>query len=361
MSRTSPLPPGLNLNDDHDAKRRRSDLSPSMRDHDEQNRLRWLAQSRNASFPISNNSAPMSRSSSDYNDSRMMHPPAPPNARGSVSQQDPLDRRPSGASRQLSLVSGPLSRSFADLSATEKEKERERERQGSISTSNEMRPPLHTPPAGSRSATLSVAEIQSQREHTATPPESSRANTMPPAPGSPRVQQQRTSLSDLIRSQSGDGPSMQAQPSRPDFRLGRPSLSEPGWYDSRRSSGSSTHSNSTPTSSNTIGLRMEDGRQRPYHPAMMHPAGGDSMSGMDMLAESARRISEEDEYRRSGPGRMAENRSVSPRPGNTGPKYQCSFCTKVFSRPSSLRIHTHSRKSYSLLVSRVNADICRYR
>jgi hypothetical protein len=76
------------------------------------------------------------------------------------------------------------------------------------------------------------------------------------------------------------------------------------------------------------------------------------MSGMDVLAESARRVSEQeqDDYRRATshvyPG---EDREESPRPGQAGPKYQCAYCTKTFSRPSSLRIHTYSRESNSPL------------
>ena len=344
-SRASPILHNLQI-DDHDAKRRRSDQSPIVRDNDEQNRMRWLAQSRNASYPIANNSG-----SSSQNDSRMMHPPSAPNARGSISHHDsfPFDRRPSAANRTLSLVYGPLSRSFAEMSATERDKERER--QGSMSGSNEMPPPYGAPGPDRRGSSMSIADIQKQRAHTATPPERFRAQTNPSGSHSPHLQHSRSSLSELIKAQSGDG----APPTANRFEthpLEKSSLSEPGstaWLPSRRSSASSTRSNSTPGM--TVNLNSDDGYPRhQYYPAVRPPAnqapgpGGDSMSGMDMLAESARRVSEQDDYRR-GSG-YPDDRDDSPKPGQVGPKYQCAYCTKTFSRPSSLRIHTYSRTSF---------------
>jgi hypothetical protein len=352
-SRASPIPLNLQITDDHDAKRRRSDQSPIVRDHDEQNRLRWLAQSRNASYPIAKTANSGTSGPSSQGDSRMMHPPAAPNAaRGSISHHDsfPFDRRPSPATRALSLVSGSLSRSFAEMTATEREKERER--QGSLSSPNDMPPPYG---ADRRGSSMSIAEIQKQRANTATPPEIFRAQTNPPGPLSPHRQNSRSSLSELIKAQSGDGAPTSSSRFET-YPLEKSSLSEPGpaaWLPSRRSSASSTRSNSTPGV--TVNLNNDDGFARhPYYPAARPPgpgpALGDSMSGMDMLAESARRVSEQDEYRRvSGYPHQLEERDESPKPGQVGPKYQCAYCTKTFSRPSSLRIHTYSRKSTSFL------------
>jgi hypothetical protein len=305
-----------------------------------------MGQSRNASLPTPNTgSGTASGSSSPRHELRMMHPPAAPNAgmpRGSVSYNDalPQDRRPSAVPRALSLVSGPLSRSFADLSANERDRERERERQGS--TSSEMLPPG----PDRRSSSLSISELQRQRAHTATPPERFRSQTNTPGPNSPRSQHHRSSLSDLIKAQSGDN--VNAVTGRYDS-LQPPTEAGPGgWPLSRRSSTSSTRSASA-TPGMTVNLNSDDGYSQPRpHPyphtgSHSHSHTHDSMSGMDVLAESARRVSEEEEHRRGV--NFPDDLEDSPRPGQVGPKYQCAYCTKTFSRPSSLRIHTYSRKS----------------
>jgi len=355
--RASPIPPNIQIVDDHDAKRRRSDQSPVVRDLDEQNRLRWAAQSRNASFPIT---ASMSGLSAQQHESRLMHPPSAPVSRGSISHHDsfPFDRRPSASSRTLSLVSGPLAQSFADMSATEREKERERQGSISGSTPSHMLPPYSAPPGTDRrGSSLSVTEIQQQRSHTATPPERFRAQTNPPNPNSPRSQNHRSSLSEMIKAQSGDGAPVPANRYET-HPMEKASFSEPGagWQPSRRSSSSSTRSASTPGM--TVTLNSDDGHpphygHRQYYPAQPPPGPGDSMSGMDVLAESARRVSEQeqDDYRRATTHAYSgEDRDESPKPGQAGPKYQCAYCTKTFSRPSSLRIHTYSRKSTSCTV-----------
>ncbi len=74
-----------------------------------------------------------------------------------------------------------------------------------------------------------------------------------------------------------------------------------------------------------------------------------AMSGMEILAESARRLSEEE---RKVDG--VESRDPSPSKagaGAGGPKYLCAFCAKTFSRPSSLRIHTYSREFNLVILS----------
>jgi hypothetical protein len=61
----------------------------------------------------------------------------------------------------------------------------------------------------------------------------------------------------------------------------------------------------------------------------------EGMRGMEVLAESAqqRLAAEDEEERDESPGRAG------------GPRYECAYCAKTFSRPSSLRIHIYSRES----------------
>jgi hypothetical protein len=75
------------------------------------------------------------------------------------------------------------------------------------------------------------------------------------------------------------------------------------------------------------------------------PKADPGMRGMEVLAESARRVA--DAERKDS----REDRELSPTKSNnnassTGPKYTCQFCAKTFSRPSSLRIHTYSRELF---------------
>jgi hypothetical protein len=65
--------------------------------------------------------------------------------------------------------------------------------------------------------------------------------------------------------------------------------------------------------------------------------GDPGMRGMEVLAESARRVSESNEDKDELNGEAGGSL--------VGPKYTCAFCAKTFSRPSSLRIHTYSRES----------------
>jgi hypothetical protein len=79
------------------------------------------------------------------------------------------------------------------------------------------------------------------------------------------------------------------------------------------------------------------------------------LEAMEVLAESATRVSEAEEADMDGDGDAEEadqEKEVggSSGQGSTGgPKYICVHCQKLFSRPSSLRIHTYSRKSSSSL------------
>jgi hypothetical protein len=63
---------------------------------------------------------------------------------------------------------------------------------------------------------------------------------------------------------------------------------------------------------------------------------------MDVLAESARRVSEAE-----AEADAEEKEGEDDKSGAAGPKYSCAYCLKTFSRPSSLRIHTYSRKFLS--------------
>jgi len=86
-----------------------------------------------------------------------------------------------------------------------------------------------------------------------------------------------------------------------------------------------------PTEARNLGL--EDGD--------VDMKGDPSMRGMEMLAEFAQRVAEEERK-----GRTSEERDPSPGKGGVGPKYTCAYCAKTFSRPSSLRIHTYSREQH---------------
>lgn len=129
--------------DEHDAKRRRSDGPLVTRDTEENARLRWQAQTRTPSAPsesfqhnrvINLNTPRLAVGRMSISTSLGGQPPSPYS-----DSATPVDRRPSAVSRSLSLVSGPLANSFANLSASERERERERERQQSFS--HDMPPP----------------------------------------------------------------------------------------------------------------------------------------------------------------------------------------------------------------------------
>lgn len=305
-----------------------------------------------------------------------MNPPAHPTAamsRQSRSQQDHTyyDRRPSAVPRTLSSVSGTLTSSFAELSSNERDRERDRQR--STSHPRDMPPPFPSPLGMDRERRFSAlqsnnsgehhthnhlssspAEIQRMRHHTATPPEPYWASSYSSETEMVRPNIQRTarsSLSEMIMAQSGDDRNMsQGRPGVPQHMESHAhsGVTYSGWHPTRRSSESSTQSASTPGVSVTLNSddghtpiaqhrrEFRDDRDRPSNP----------MGGMDVLAESARRVSEEETRRGSGMMMDDRNREDSPKGGGGpgGPKYQCAYCTKTFSRPSSLRIHTYSRE-----------------
>lgn len=380
--------------DEQDGKRRRSDQPRSTTDMDEQTRMKWAAQSRNASFPTASSDGASTHSSPIMGS---MHPPAQPTAamsRQSRSQQDHVyyDRRPSAVPRSMSSVSGTLTSSFAELSSNERDRERDRQR--SSSHPNDMPPPFPSPLGIDRERRFSAlqnsnageyhnhtlgsspGEIQRMRHHTATPPEPHRASSYSSDTEMvrPNIQRAaRSSLSEMIMAQSGDDRNMSSQgrlsiPTHLQHGSGGPEIG--GWHPTRRSSNSSTQSTSAPGVSVT--LDSDDG----HTPVAQHRhefrdrdgrrgerERSNPMGGMDVLAESARRVSEEETRRVNGIMMGDHDREGSPKGGGPGgPKYQCAYCTKTFSRPSSLRIHTYSRESTHCPSTRfvVLADITRH-
>jgi hypothetical protein len=334
------------MSEDHDAKRRRSDQPASMRDPEEAARLRWQAQNRNASYPASGSMAgnglrslihpphgsyPRSVSINDGT----AYPPPPPTHDDSM--------RPPVIGRNGS-VGTQLARSFADLSAAE------RSARNSVSRSPSMAPPPAPGSADRRQSTLANGPLtrstplyEGDRRQSGNPYDASRqAHTQPPSPDRHNGMRQ-AGISDLyndtVSAPSTAGGNYPTDMSKPNTADSMP------W--SRRTSGaetaaSSVHLNSDSEGSTAKGSRGKkrsiDGAGPSEESIDENGVSESGMGGMDVLAESAERA-----------GAAAEDgiaeRDPSPPRNGTGPKYTCSFCQKTFSRPSSLRIHTYSRKS----------------
>ncbi|WVQ77215.1 hypothetical protein IAR50_006898 [Cryptococcus sp. DSM 104548] len=436
------------LQDEHDTKRRRSDGPlPSVVDNEEHARLKWQAQSRNASFPSaspSGSSGPTTPTNWQGRASASLQPaPAPVGgaggagvsaamSRSSLSGRSgsdggvspPLSRRTSPRSRNGSLVSGQLASHFADLSANSP--------RGSLSApssaaerrlsvhpppflgterrASSLLRPLSTPdsekPLGS-SLALSIPNISrpsSAASEALLRPSHTQPSTPAPAPA-PESEVRRSSLSDMIRAQSGDDvamkegkylaersplsdPVLRTSPQSVFLPLPVPS-GEGGVGGGRRES---TESISSGTANPGISLDAERtfsgrGKKRSVEerddPMSMSAdsavsgsgsgsgSGDPGMRGMEVLAEEALRAAQEEEGKRASNGEasgsgeeeegdedMEEERdSPGKAPGSLGlgsgagvgggsgmggPKYTCSYCAKSFSRPSSLKIHTHS-------------------
>jgi hypothetical protein len=369
--------------DEHDNKRRRSDQPRSAYDAEEAARLRWQAQSRNASFPVSGSIS----AGSSVGLRGLLHPHSAASAamsRGSVSASGGMTpispnmetRRPSAAPRSASVVGGQLAQSFADLSARDRN-----------SPMMEMPPPsLHGPPPDRRSsmfpsddarsmpgplphmsmtppppqpmgesASMSAMSSATSRPPSTGPEPLRRGSlTRPPTPEPPRSVPRRSSLTEIIRAKSGDVDTLATLRSREAIVMDKSSLSEPGGlapWPARRESAESIKSapgislNSDGEGGGAGGASSMRGRKRPSddRPHLdqdVEMAGDPGMRGMEVLAESARRVAEEE---RKTVG--SEDREGSPGKG-PGPKYTCAYCAKTFSRPSSLRIHTYSRESF---------------
>jgi hypothetical protein len=372
--------------DEHDNKRRRSDQPRSAYDAEEAARLRWQAQSRNASFPVSGSMS----AGSGVGLRGLLHPHSAASAamsRGSVSASGGMTpispvvetRRPSAAPRSASVVGGQLAQSFADLSARDRN-----------SPMMEMPPPsLHGQPPDRRSSMFPLEDARSMPgplpHMSMTPPppqpigESASMSAMssatsrppstgpeplrrgsltrPPTPEPPRSVPRRSSLTEIIRAKSGDVDTLATLRSREAIAMDKSSLSEPGGlapWPARRESAESIKSapgislNSDGEGGGAGGAASMRGRKRPSDDRShldedVEMAGDPGMRGMEVLAESARRVAEEE---RKTVG--SEEREGSPGKG-PGPKYTCAYCAKTFSRPSSLRIHTYSRECVASL------------
>lgn len=352
-SRSQSFP--LSLIDEPDAKRRRSDFPISTKDPEEMARLKWQSQSRNASFP-------------NVNPGSNIRPSLSMSARASISGapiSPPLEHGGAYAfnRRELSVpsrspsFSGQLSRSFADLSATER---------------GDMLPPMTTQAPQVPDRRPSMLRPPSFEDKPLSPSGLRSSPVQVPPPDS-RISRQSTpdrahsSLTEQIMANSGDDVAMangryhlpvsisDAPPSS--IPMLKSSLSEPNqvtpgtW--GRRGSNESVRS-VPPISLNSdnegLGSSISIRRQRVLPSRDGDDKNTDPMRGMEILAESAKRaaaFAQEEGKRNVG----SEEREVTPEgmdgmvivPGAAGPKYRCAYCAKTFSRPSSLRIHTYSR------------------
>lgn len=360
-----------------DFKRRRSDLAPIAPDADETARLKWQAQSRNASFPATISGGAAGNSSGGGGLRSMLYPPPAPSShimRGSISggtamaspmsPDSPYDYH---ASSRSSPMTGPLARSFADLAAGER------------SPPSEAPTPLRARSPTDRRPSLFSQHLSSESVHQLnsrdTPPAASAAAqggqrlslTRPPSPEPAAPAPRRSSLAELIMAKSGDNVTM-GQGGR-FFHPLSSSSDHPNDRDvpyiGRRESTESIMSNvsasfGTQLSAEPDQLPPAGGRRAalvaPPLPGARRPSfdpvsedeleskGDPGMRGMEVLAESARRVADaerKDSMEEDQPGGTSPAKTT----GGTGPKYPCQYCKKAFTRPSSLRIHTYSRES----------------
>ncbi|ODN79952.1 hypothetical protein L202_03828 [Cryptococcus amylolentus CBS 6039] len=385
------------LFDEHDQKRRRSDGPPPAADNEELARLKWQAQSRNASFPSASPSGSSGPTTPTNWPSRAsLHPPSAPYAgvsaamsRGSLSGMSggegvspPVSRRASPRSRNGSLVSGQLAKHFADLSADSP--------RGSLSAPSapERRLSVH-PPAflGTERRASSLLRPLSTPDSEKPLPSSSLiipAISRPSSAASDRLRRQsntqpstpdgevrRSSLSDMIKAQSGDDVAMKegkylaekSPLSEPILAAPSPLRASPQSVFLPVPSGRRESTESISSYTAHLAISQDDDRtlsgrgkkrsveEREDVMSVGESSGSGSgdpgMRGMEVLAEEALRAAQEEEGKRSGEeeDEMDEERDSpgkGPGSGVAGPKYVCSYCAKSFSRPSSLKIHTHS-------------------
>ena len=446
------------LDEEPDFKRRRSDLAPTLPDADEIARLKWQAQSRNASFPASGS---ISGASSLRT---MLYPPPSTSSRGSISGLSGMSGRPLVGSplspriespfdvhvnsSRSSPMTGPLGRSFAELTTQEHSPleagtptrgrspvERRPSMYSRSSLSNESVPQL--PPsltasasqtrresvvAGSGAAPREPApQSEQQQQSSAAAQHKHQAQrislTRPPSPeSSSKPAFRRSSLAELIMANSGDdvamasgrftsaaGPGSQHHsPPASSLFLRRESTESihsvtslppavmlsgsVGGMDSAPSFsglpfGTDHDQNGAPVprDQRNAGAMVPPPPPQPPHGAhdprrpfkmdedeIAGPKGDPGMRGMEVLAESARRVADAErkdsvDDREMSPSKSAQTQPSPSAPSagsaaagqqtpaaattnssGTGPKYTCAFCAKTFSRPSSLRIHTYS-------------------
>jgi hypothetical protein len=318
------------LDDEPDFKRRRSDLAPTLPDADEVARLKWQAQSRNASFPASGSMSAGSGLRS------MLYPPLSSSSRGSFSGtllgsplspsvESPLDY----SSPRGSPMTGPLARSFAELRASERSPGEGGPSRGRSPV--ERRPSLFL--QRSNDSVPPLRDLQGPPSGPETPQRLSL--TRPPSPEPQSNGVRRASLAELIKARSGDDIAMAKGYFTQSSPVAPPEQHGPTWL-TRRESDESTHSaaSDAPPRDLRNAAVYEGRRDDDEEPIKFDPG----MRGMEVLAaESARRVADErNDHDEPAP---------SPtKPSASGPKYTCTFCAKTFSRPSSLRIHTYSRK-----------------
>ncbi|BEI91899.1 uncharacterized protein CcaverHIS019_0407190 [Cutaneotrichosporon cavernicola] len=331
-----------------DYKRRRSDLPPIPPDADETARLKWQAQSRNASYPATLSGSASGSGGGGGGLRGMLYPP--PTMRGSISGT-PLTSRMSPdlmfdhhASSRSSPMTGPLSSKFADLHAGERS------------------PPSEAPtPLRARSPTDRRLSLFPRPENTPGGPPHPSAQpgqrlslTGPPSPEPTAPAPRRSSLAEQIMVQSGDA--TLAQSGRL-FNHDTPHDRDVP-YIARRES---TESNISATFANHLIQEPESvapvrdrraalvaplpGARRPSFGLVSEDEpetkGDPGMRGMEVLAESARRVADA-ERKDSMEDDQPAGSPAKPSGGPTGPKYPCQYCKKAFTRPSSLRIHTYS-------------------
>lgn len=366
-----------------DYKRRRSDLAPIPADADETARLKWQAQSRNASFPVTLSGGATGGNSGGGLRSMLYPPPAPSShlMRGSISgtplaspmsPDSPFDYH---ASSRSSPMTGPLARSFADLAASEHSPPSEAPTPLRARSPTDRRPsmfPRHT--LSSESVTqLSNREtppaVLAPSSYPAGEPGQRLSLTRPPSPEPAAPEPRRSSLAELIMAKSGDNVTM-----APGGRFFHPlsSDSHPNDRDvpyiGRRESTESIMSNISASFVNHLSSESDSvapardrraalvapplpasGTRRPSFCPVSEDEpesqGDPGMRGMEVLAESARRVADAERRDSVEEDQPSGNSPAKPSGGSTGPKYPCQYCKKAFTRPSSLRIHTYSRAS----------------
>ena len=349
---------------EHRDKRRRSDGPPPLRDAEESTRLRWQAQSRNASFPASDSTSPFfdqvpqsmttHRAPLVSSATLLSYSSLPGPSREGTWIQHPL-RRPSTTPRHSSFIRGQLAQTLEGLTASDL-----------LLPSSEMRlmhladrrnPPC--PPLPVDHATPSTTSLQPLRDSLGLsfPPKSlSQSGRQSPSGRSPNptfsAVLRRPSLSEVIKARSGDNEAVltgRFHHDAPRNPKGQPALSRPvaikGWTPDWPTTGDPTDTRNAGFVGPVSGGRS--GLTRKRHTGLNDGVDLDlpvdaAMRGMEMLAESAQRVSG---GQRKLDATIEERDGITGKASAGGPRYTCKECTKGFFRPSSLTTHMYSRKS----------------